>query len=301
MRHLTLSVAALGFVSLAGSAFAHGVAGADAPAAEGAWSDLLIAAILVVSTLAYVGGLARALLRASERWPVAKWRVASFFAAVAVVAMALLSPIDTLADTYFSFHMGQHLLLMLVASPLLAVSDAHLIFLRVLPLAPRRRVGLTISRIPGMKQAAHLPVAAWLACGVFVVALAFWHLPAAYDWALRHPWGHALEHLTLIATAVAFWRMIVTSGRRRLSPGMAVMMVSLVGIQGAFMGAIIAFAPHPLYAAYAGNELSDQALAGVMMCIPASLIYLTSTIWALARLLRGDPNRQTGQPIPPVN
>ena len=112
---------------------------------------------------------------------------------------------------------------MLVASPLLAVSDAHLIFLRVLPLAPRRRVGLTIGRIPGMKQTAHMPVAAWLACGSFVVALAFWHLPAAYDWALRHPWGHALEHLTLIATAVAFWRMIVTSGRRRLSPGMAVM------------------------------------------------------------------------------
>ena len=49
--------------------------------------------------------------------------------------------------------------------------------------------------------------------------------------------------------------MVVTSGRRRLSLGMAVMMVSLVGVQGAFMGAIISFAPHPLYAAYAGNPL----------------------------------------------
>jgi cytochrome c oxidase assembly factor CtaG len=72
---------------------------------------------------------------------------------------------------------------------------------------------------------------------------------------------------------------------------MAVMMVSLVGLQGAFMGAIISFAQHPLYAAYAGNSLNDQALAGVMMCIPASLIYLLSSIWALARMLQNKPAR----------
>jgi putative membrane protein len=85
--------------------------------------------------------------------------------------------------------------------------------------------------------------------------------------------------------------MIVTSGRRRLSPGMAVMMVSLIGVQGAFMGAVISFAQHPLYTAYAGNSLNDQALAGVMMCVPASLIYVASSIWALTRMLRAKPVR----------
>lgn len=88
--------------------------------------------------------------------------------------------------------------------------------------------------------------------------------------------------------------MVVTSGKRRLSPGMAVIMVSLIGIQGAFMGAIIAFASHPLYHAYAGNAPSDQALAGVMMCIPASFIYLVTTIWAHTRMLRDTP-RPPGQ------
>jgi putative membrane protein len=252
---------------------------------------------LIVLVLAYAVGLARALARAPGRWPVARRRVACFFGAIAVLAVALLSPIDALADAFFAVHMGQHLLLMLVAAPLLAASDAHLILLRILPLASRRRVGLAISRIPGMKQAAHMPVAAWLACGAFVVALGFWHIPAAYDWALRHRWGHVLEHLTLIISAIAFWRMIVTSGRRRLSPGMAVMMVSLVGLQGAFMGAIISFAQHPLYDVYAGNSLDDQSLAGVMMCIPASLIYLASSIWALARILRGNAVRARNQPL----
>jgi putative membrane protein len=278
-------------VSWTSVASAHLVAGGDAPNAGGPSSDRLVETILIVTVLAYSVGLARALARSPGRWPVAKWRVASFFGAITVLALALLSPIDELADVFFAVHMGQHLLLMLVAAPLLAVSDAHLIFLRFLPLAPRRRFGLAISHIPGMRQASYMSVTAWLACGAFVVALGFWHIPAAYDWALSHPWGHALEHLTLIITAIAFWRMILTSGRRRLSLGMVVIMASLVGLQGAFMGAIISFAQHPLYAAYAGNSLNDQALAGVMMCIPASLIYLVSSIWALARMLQNKSAR----------
>jgi putative membrane protein len=291
MRRVASLAAALCGVSWTSLASAHLVAGGDALKVGGQWSDRLVETILILSVLAYSVGLARALARAPGRWPVAKWRVACFFGAITVLALALLSPIDELADVFFAVHMGQHLLLMLVAAPLLAVSDAHLIFIRFLPLVSRRRFGLAVSHIPGMKQASYMPVAAWLACGALVVALGFWHVPAAYDWALNHPWGHALEHLTLIITATAFWRMIVTSGRRRLSPGMAVMMASLVGLQGAFMGAIISFAPHPLYAAYAGNPLNDQALAGVMMCIPASLIYLVSSIWALARMLRDKPVR----------
>jgi putative membrane protein len=289
MRRLAWLTMALGWALWASLASADGVASGKAPEAGGQWSDRLIYTILAASILAYLGGLVRAVARAPDRWPVAKWRVACFFGAVAVVEIALLSSLDALADIYFAAHMGQHLLLMLVAAPLLAVSDAHLIFLRVLPLPMRRSVGSAIGRIPGMKEASYMPAAAWLACSAFAVNLAFWHIPAVYDWALRHLWGHVLEHLTLIVAAIVFWRMIVTSGRRRLSPAMAVMMVSLIGIQGAFMGAIISFAQRPLYAAYCGNSLNDQALAGVMMCIPASLIYLVSSIWALTKMLRDQP------------
>ncbi len=271
-------------ISFATAAFAHG--GQDVADAGRWWEAPLIASLLTLASLAYLGGLARALLRMPHRWPVARWRAASFAAAIALIAIALLSPLDALSDTYFSAHMAQHLLLVLIAAPLLAASDAQLVLLRLFPLAGRRRLGLAICRLPGMKQAGHKPVAAWIAAAAFMIAIGFWHVPAAYDWALRHPWGHALEHLVLMLTAIAFWRVVLTSGRRRLSPGMAVMMVSLVGIQGAFMGALISFAPHPLYAAYSNNSLNDQALAGVMMCIPASLVYLASTIWALARMLR---------------
>ena len=290
MRRLArLALVAGGLLSWAGAVSAHGVA--EAEGAAGAWGDRLIAAIIIVAIVVYCIGLARAFARNPARWPVAKWRVAAFLLMIAVVISALLSPLDGLADRYFAAHMGQHLLLVLVAAPLLAVSDAHLIMLRAFPLRARRRIGVAIGRLPGVKQAAYKPLAPWIACTAFAATLGFWHIPAAYDWALDHPWAHALEHATLLVSSVVFWRMVVTSGRRRLSPGMAVMMVSLLGVQGAFMGALISFAPHPLYAAYAANSLNDQALAGVMMCIPASLIYLASTVWALARMLGNGSRR----------
>jgi putative membrane protein len=65
---------------------------------------------------------------------------------------------------------------------------------------------------------------------------------------------------------------------------MAVILVSLVGIQGSFLSALIMFAPHPLYRAYAANPLDDQVLAGVLMCIPAAFVYVASTIWSLSRM-----------------
>src|SRR6185437_6235982 len=147
------------WLAFGGFAFAHGAAGERGPG-DSVWNDRVIEAILIVLILAVAGGVARARIPPAGRWPVARWRVACFFAAIAVLAIALLSPIDALAGVYFSVHMGQHLMLMLVAAPLLAVSDAHLVVLRLLPLSPRRQFGQAIARIPGVKPASHTPIAA---------------------------------------------------------------------------------------------------------------------------------------------
>jgi len=273
------------------SAFATGTAtpafaGSGEASPWGQWfDDPLVEVLLAVLVLWYLVGLVRMLAREPQKWPVSRPRVAAFFGAVLMLGVALLSPIDAFAERLFSVHMLQHLLLMLGAAPLLAVSDAHLVLLRALPLGGRRRLGRAIAGIPGVRQAAHKEAAAWLAAAIFIGTLWFWHIPAAYDWALGSPAVHSGEHLMLLAAASFFWRVIVTSGNRRLSPGMAVLLVSLVGIQGAFLSALIMFAPYGLYGAYAGNPLDDQVLAGVLMCIPASFVYLGSTIWALSRML----------------
>ncbi len=258
----------------------------------GSWfADPAVTIILVFAVALYLGGLGRMLSRTAGRWPVSKWQVVSFASALGVIGLALLSPIDAFAEELFSVHMAQHLLLVLVAAPLIALSNAQFVYLWLLPLRARRRAGRAIVRIPGVKYAANANTTAWVVCGAFVGSLWFWHAPATYDWALANKWGHASEHLVLLATSTAFWRVVVTSNERRLSPGMMILMISLVGIQGSFLAALITFAPQPLYAAYAGNSIDDQALGGVLMCIPASFLYLGSSIWALWRMLNGGKLR----------
>jgi len=270
---------------------AHGGAHTEAAGWSSWLFDPAVAIILAIAAALYLGGLGRMLSRPAGRWPVSKWRVVSFACALGVIWLALLSPIDAFAEKLFSVHMAQHLLLVLVAAPLIAVSNAQLVYLWLLPLRARRWIGRAIAGIPGVKLAAHANATAWVVCAAFVASLWFWHAPATYDWALANKWGHASEHLVLLATSTAFWRVVVTSGERRLSPGMMILMVSLVGIQGSFLAALIAFAPRPLYAAYAANSIDDQALGGVLMCIPASFLYLGSTIWALSRMLNGEKLR----------
>lgn len=265
-------------------AFAHG----GGLVAWNWFGDPLVEVLLGGLVAFYVIGLAAMLSRKPQNWPIGKSRVVAFFAAVLVLAVAFLSPIDVLSETSFSIHMFQHLMLILMAAPLLAYSDAHLVILRAFPLKRRRAIGRAVASVPGVREAGQREVAAWLATGFFVVTMWFWHIPAAYDWALGNDLVHICEHLTLLLAASLFWRVIITSGDRRLSPAMAVILVSLVGIQGSFLSALIMFAPHPLYGAYAGNSLDDQVLAGVLMCIPASLVYLGSTIWALSRMLRNS-------------
>jgi cytochrome c oxidase assembly factor CtaG len=255
------------------------------------FGDPVVEGLLGLLLAVYLMGLAEMLSREHQKWPVGKMRVAAFVGAVAVIGVALLSPIDALSDELFSVHMLQHLLLILGAAPLLAFSNAHLVMLRAFPVAGRRSLGRAVASIPGVRQAAHKHATAWIAAACFVCTMWFWHIPAAYDWALDNEAVHVGEHLTLLAAATFFWRVIITSGDRRLSPAMAVILVSLVGIQGALLSALITFAPHSLYGAYAGNPLDDQVLAGVLMCIPASFVYLGSTIWALWRMLGNSRTR----------
>jgi putative membrane protein len=264
-------------------------------AAASVWTqwfgDPAVERLLAVFLAVYLVGLAEMLSREHRKWPIGKMRVAAFLGAVVVIGVALLSPIDALSDELFSVHMLQHLLLILGAAPLLAFSNAHLVMLRAFPLSGRRALGRAVAAIPGVRQAAHKQASALIAAACFVGTMWFWHIPAAYDWALDNEAVHVGEHLTLLAAATFFWRVIITSGDRRLSPAMAVVLVSLVGIQGAFLSALIMFAGHPLYRAYAGNPLDDQVLAGVLMCIPASFVYLGSTVWALWRMLGNNRPR----------
>ncbi|WP_195908610.1 cytochrome c oxidase assembly protein [Novosphingobium sp. Gsoil 351] len=233
-----------------------------------------------MSVTLYAAGLAR--MGPRQRAAIApRRRVLAYAGGVATIIVALFSPIDELADASFAWHMAQHLLLMLVAAPLMSMGNAHLVALMAFPIAPRRRIGRTVNRTPGVRCGGSSRAAPPLAGLAFAAGLWLWHAPRMYDAALADPTLHTIEHLTFLVTSAVFWRMISTAGDRRLDGLSAVVIVTLIGLQGNLLAALITLAPLPLYLPYAANGLSDQQVAGLLMWLPAGMLYLASSLRAI--------------------
>jgi putative membrane protein len=241
--------------------------------------DLNILAGLIAAAVAYAAGLRR-LWRAGPGAPSAG-QAACFAAGLATVVLALLSPLDTLAHGLFVAHMAQHMLLVMVAAPLLVLGAPGLPL--AVSLAPdwRRRLGRLRHRpaVHGARDLLTRPLVAW---AVHVGTLWAWHMPGPYQAALGNDLVHAVEHASFLATAVLFWWVVLSrQGRRRLAPGFAVLYLFAAALQGSALGALLTLAPAPLYPLQAASApawgpapLADQQLAGLVMWVPADLVYL---------------------------
>ncbi|HEX6957883.1 MAG TPA: cytochrome c oxidase assembly protein [Ferrovibrio sp.] len=241
----------------------------------------MIAALLAAVAL-YTAGRRR-LSRRAGRPVIAMTARLAFYAAMAALAAALISPIDGYATILFSIHMVQHLLLIIVAAPLLAWSRPLLVLFWSLPRAWRKRLaaGWLARSLPRHVGWAAHPLSLWgLFCGIFV----FWHLPGPYQWALGDDLLHSFEHVSLLAAAYGFWSVvIVPDGRRRLDYGTSLLFVASAAIFSGLPGALMILATHLLYAAHAVTvmpwsltPLQDQQLAGLIMWIPAGMAYLAA-------------------------
>ncbi|HEY7896443.1 MAG TPA: cytochrome c oxidase assembly protein [Gemmatimonadaceae bacterium] len=222
---------------------------------------------------------------------VTRQQAACFAGGIVTLAVALLSPVDAMAETLFSVHMVQHLLLILVAAPLLALGEPLLPLVWALPHRRRLQAGrwwLASPRLRGAAWAATNPLGVWLS-GLAV--LWFWHLPGPYLAALGDERIHAVEHLTFLGTAFLFWWVVFQPlGRRRLARGGAVVYLALTLMQSGALGVILAFARTPWYPAHAAGAaawhltlLQDQQLAGLIMSVPASLVYIGVALALAAR------------------
>lgn len=218
---------------------------------------------------------------------------AAFYAGLAVIGVALLSPLDDLADALFSGHMAQHLLLILVAAPLLAVSRAGTVLLVALP----RSLRLPLSHMASWLPRAWRPGTFWLG---FIAVFLFWHLPQAYGWARQSEAVHIAEHLTLLLSAYAFWSVIVAPPTR--TPSFVAR--SLFCVIAAFVtdlpAVIMIFSPVAFYVAdpavaaqWGLTPLEDQQLAGLMMWVPASFLFFGAAIWCFAKYLSPQPSHPT--------
>jgi putative membrane protein len=238
---------------------------------------------LLLALVLYVRGVGSVWRRGGVGTLVSPWRVLLFVLGLAMVAVALLSPLDDLAHVLFSAHMVQHVLLMFLAAPLLVLGAPPVPLLWGLPRGARLVAARPWRRGTPWRRAVHgltNPVVVWI---IGAAVLWFWHLPAPYQAAVRSPVLHALEHATMLGSALLFWWVVLpsASGRRRVDGGTAVLLVFVTKVQAATLGVLITFAPRPLYPVYEAGAASfgltlveDQHLAGLIMGTVGGLVYL---------------------------
>jgi putative membrane protein len=176
-------------------------------------------------------------------------------AAVVLAAVAFLS---RLGEMLFAAHMMQHLLLIAVAAPLLVLGGVQI-------------------RMP--------PQAGW---ALFISVFLFWHWPTAFQWASRKPQTELLELGSILASAIAFWSGIL--GNVRLNDGARALLVMTAAILTDLPGVVMLFAPRAICvmpgenaARFGLTPLQDQQIAGLLMWVPANLVFFAIATFLFAR------------------
>lgn len=235
--------------------------------------------------------------RDRNRWHPGK--LAAFLGGLSSIFVALASPIEPFSFFFLQVHMLQHLLLMMVAPPLIWLGAPMFPLLRGFPQPIRVYWIAPILRSPAVRRAFHFltqPLPAWI---FYVAATVFWHLPRFYDLALRSDDWHYLQHACFLGTALLFWFPVIRPypSRPTWSLWSLIPFLILADLQNTVLSALLTFSDRVLYSHYAeiprlGNltALEDQAAAGVLMWVPGSVAFLVPLFWIGLRLLLPHSN-----------
>jgi cytochrome c oxidase assembly factor CtaG len=221
--------------------------------------------------------------------PLSASHAAWYAAGVLVLFLALVSPLDALGDDYlFSAHMIQHLLLVLVAAPLLLLGISRTLAARLLDRPWIAWLEGKLSR----------PPVAWL---LGIGTLWVWHLPVLYNATLASERIHITEHLSFLVTGVIFWWPVLSPlSDHRLRPGPAIIYIFSAGVANTILGIILTFVPVGLYPHYLHPEdelgalslirngwglsaATDQQLGGLFMWVGGGLVFLVAILGILRR------------------
>jgi len=225
--------------------------------------------------------------------PVPRSRTIAFLAAMATLAFALVSGIGRYDTSLFSVHMVQHVLLMLVAAPLIALSAPITLILRLSSPSTRRRWILPILNSRPIRFLA-FPVTAWI---IFAGVMWTSHFSALFNAALEDPLVHYFEHGLFLASALLFWWPAVglDPAPWRASHPARIVHVFMQMTQNTFLAVVILNVPTVLYAHYATlvrpwglSGIDDQRLAAGIMWLAGDLIFLTAIMVLVAGWMQAE-------------
>src|SRR5215469_3811124 len=214
------------------------------------------------------------------------WRAASFLLGLLSVWVALASPLDTFAGFVLTAHMLQHIMLMMVAPPLILLGNPLVPLVRGLPkFAAREFAGPLLNWRVATRLGKTLtqPIVALLLMGIVMFA---WHVPEMYELALHSAAWHEVEHACFFIVALMFWWPVLQPwpSQARSPRWTMVPYLVLADVQNTVLSAILVFADRVLYPTYTviprlfGSALQDQATAGAMMWVIGSLAFVLPAV-----------------------
>jgi putative membrane protein len=272
-----------------------GAAGAHAGhASSTAWNlEPWLLALLASSAWLYTRGARALWTRAGMGRGITQAQAWRFAGGWATLFVALVTPLDALGDESFAAHMLQHELLMVVAAPLLVTARPLEAWTWALPPAWRHALGNAL-HAEGWRRAwgfAAEPVGAWT---LHAAALWLWHVPRLFEAALANEALHVTQHTCFLGSALLFWWSVLAR-RTRQAEGVAVASLFTTMMHTGVLGALLTFAPTVWYGHYAGaaslglSALEDQQLGGLLMWVPAGLVYIATGLAIVASWLRETP------------
>jgi cytochrome c oxidase assembly factor CtaG len=252
------------------------------------WVDMTLS----LTALVYVRGWLRIRSLLPDVIPI--WRLAAFLTGLLSLWMAIGSPLEAFDDVSLAAHMVQHLFLMAVTPPLVLLGAPSLPFLRGLPQWIVRRVVGPVLRCAPVKWLGHIltnPAICWL---VATIALIGWHVPAAFELALRSDAWHDVEHICFLTTSLLFWWPAIQpfpSGSTW--PRWSIPLYLFLGtLPGGTLGAFLTFCDRVLYPSYAAaprvfgvSPLEDQVIAGALMWVFGTFVYTVPAIAITLQIL----------------
>lgn len=290
-RHLPRSMITI--LLLAQNADAHLIGGTSDTRELNIWQfDPIALLLLGLTAFWYLRGslmLRKRSLSNRARFNRRQWY---FWLGWSTLVLALASPIDTIGEWLFSVHMVQHELIMIAAGPLLVLSRPTSALLLGMGKKSARPIVGTVRQAGLLRHRSAFvnPGSAWI---IHALGLWGWHIPYLFNASLNNTWVHTAQHISFLGIALIFWYSLVHIQKSRSIIGMVYLFSTAV--HASLLGALLTFSPKVWYEPYVATAprfdltaLQDQQLGGLIMWMPAGIVFIGGALLFLARLLPGS-------------